>query len=115
MVQNVTYLFITARYVIALPTEAKVKEGYSAFYVINVVFQSIFTLAWQIAAAVFVGWLFVGYVGAPRWIYVPLILAGVASGLVSMVRFILAAMSSLDRIEGQRQRKRRSEDMKNGK
>lgn len=91
------------------------KEGYSTFYVINIVFQSIFTLLWQIAAALLVGWIFVRFVGAPPWIYVPLILLGVASGLISMVRFILAAMKSLERIEEERRRKRKTEEKKNGK
>ena len=78
------------------------KDRYSAFYVLNIVFQSIFTLLWQIALAVFLGWLFVGRLGAPEWLYVPLILIGVGTGLVSMIRFILAAMRSLDRLEEQR-------------
>lgn len=91
------------------------KEGYSTFYVINIVFQSIFTLLWQIATALLVGWIFVRFVGAPHWIYVPLILLGVASGLISMVRFILAAMKSLERIEEERRRKRKTEEKKNGK
>ena len=78
------------------------KDRYSAFYVFNIVFQSIFTLLWQIALAVFLGWLFVSRLGAPEWLYVPLILIGVGTGLVSMIRFILAAMKSLDRLEEQR-------------
>ena len=81
------------------------KEGYSTFYVVNIVFQSIFTLLWQIGAALFVGWIFVRFVNAPPWIYVPLIMLGVISGFVSMVRFILAAMKSLERIEEQRRKK----------
>ena len=95
--------------------EAKVK--YSTFYVINIVFQSIFTLLWQIAAAIFVGWIFVSLVGAPEWLYVPLILLGVGSGLVSMVRFILAAMKSLDRIEEERKAKvkKQKKENNNGK
>ena len=99
----------------AVLSEAEVKEGYSAFYVINIVFQSIFTLLWQIALGLFVGWIFVTLVGAPEWIYVPLILVGVATGLVSMVRFILTAMKALEHIEEQRRKKKRSEEKQNGK
>ena len=91
------------------------KEGYSAFYVMNIVFQSIFTLLWQIAAALLVGWIFVRYVSAPQWIYVPLILLGVISGLVSMVRFIIAAMNALERLEEQKRKKRKSKDNGNNK
>ena len=86
------------------------KEGYSAFYVMNIVFQSIFTLLWQIALARFVGWIFVTFVGAPEWTYVPLILLGVGTGLVSMVRFILTAMKSLERLEEQRRKKKKIEE-----
>ena len=89
-------------------SEATVREGYSTFYVLNIVFQSIFTLIWQIAAAVLVGWIFVQKVGAPQWIYVPLILVGVGSGVVSMVRFILAAMKSLERLEEQGRLKKKT-------
>ena len=86
------------------------KESYSAFYVMNIVFQSIFTLVWQIALALFVGWIFVEFVGAPDWAYVPLILLGVGTGLVSMVRFILTAMKSLERLEEQRRKKKKIEE-----
>ena len=94
--------------------EAYVTKGYSTIYVINTVFQSIFTLLWQIAVAVLVGWLFVTYANAPDWIYVPLILAGVFVGLVSMVRFILAAMKALERLEEQNRKKKKSEEKNNG-
>ena len=99
----------------AVLSEAEVKEGFSAFYIINIVFQSIFTLLWQIALGLLVGWIFVTLVGAPEWIYVPLILVGVATGLVSMVRFILTAMKALEHIEEQRRKKKRSEEKQNGK
>ena len=95
--------------------EATVKQAYSTFYVINIVFQAIFTLLWQIATALIVGWLLVEKIGAPIWVYVPLILVGVITGLVSMVRFILAAMKSLERIEEQKRKKKKSEDKSNGK
>ena len=88
---------------------------YSSFYVINIVFQSIFTLLWHIGAGLLVGWIFVRFVGAESWIYVPLILAGVFTGLFSMVRFILAAMKALERIEEDKRKKKKLEEKKNGK
>ena len=90
-------------------------RGYSTFYVINIVFQSIFTLLWQIGLGLLVGWVFVKHVGAPDWIYVPLILAGVITGLVSMVRFILAAMKSLERLEEANRKKKKYNDRRNEK
>ena len=91
------------------------KQGYSAFYVLNIVFQSIFTLLWQIALALFVGWIFIKFVGAPVWIYVPLILLGVATGVVSMIRFILTAMRALERLEEQRRKKKKPKENQDGK
>lgn len=88
---------------------------YSTFYVINIVFQSIFTLLWQIGAAVFIGWIFVSNLNAPPWIYVPIILVGVISGLVSMVRFILSAMQALDKLEEQKRQKTKKKESNNGK
>lgn len=90
-------------------------KTYSGFYVINIVFQGIFTLLWQIATALVIGWIFVEKCHAPKWLYVPLILAGVVSGLISMVRFILSAMKSLERLEEQKRKKKKSEDKPNGK
>lgn len=87
------------------------KGAYSALYVINIVFQAIFTLVWQMAFGLAVGWLLVRFAGAPGWVYVITILAGLAMGLVSMVRFILAAMNALDKIE--KDNKQRKKETKN--
>ena len=89
------------------------KEAYGAFYVINIVAQAIFTLLWNIGLTLLIGWLSVSKLGAPEWIYVPLILIGVFTGLFSMVRFILAAMKSLDRLEEEGRAKLKSK--RNGK
>jgi hypothetical protein len=94
---------------------AGVNKAYSTFYVINIVFQSIFTLLWQIFTALVVGWIFVNKLNAPEWLYVPLILVGVITGMISMVRFILTAMKSLERIEEQGRKKKKSEERINGK
>ena len=91
------------------------RQAYSAFYVINIVFQAIFTLLWQIATALLLAWLAVSKLGAPEWLYVIFIMAGVASGLISMVKFILAAMRSLERIEEEGRKKKKSEDKQNEK
>ena len=87
------------------------KDRYSSFYVINIVFQSIFTLLWHIGLGLLVGWIFVRFVGTDTWIYVPLIIAGVFTGLFSMVRFILAAMRALERIENDKRKKKKLEEI----
>ena len=90
------------------------KNAYSTVYVMNIAFQSIFTLLWQIAASFFVSWALVEWASAPDWIYVPIIIAGVVIGFVSMIRFILSAMNSLDRIEAERRAKIKGWEKKNG-
>ena len=80
------------------------KRTVSALYVVNIAFQAIFNLVCQIGLCILLSFLAVKYLSAPEWIYVPLILLGVFSGLYSMVRFILGAMRSLDRLEEQHRR-----------
>ena len=77
------------------------KKAISSLHIVNIVAQSIFTLLWQIALGVGIGYVAVTYWSAPKWVYIPLILAGVLTGIVSMVRFLLAAMNGLDRLEAQ--------------
>ena len=97
----------------------KVREAYGALYVINIVSQAIFTLLWNIGLALLVGWIAVSKLGAPDWTYVPLIIIGVLTGLFAMVKFILAAMRSLDRLEAENRakiklQKRNGNSKKNG-
>ena len=90
------------------------KNAYGAFYTVNVVFQAIFTLLWQIALSVFLGFVLVKYVSFPEWVYIPLILLGVGFGFFSMIKFILAATRSLERIEEEQKQKRKEKKL-NGK
>lgn len=93
-------------------------KAFTALQVVNVVIHSIFTLLWQIGLSVLIGWLCVDRWGAPSWVYVPVIMLGVASGLVSMVRFVISASASVERIEREREEKykrlkRENEDKNN--
>lgn len=108
IVENI--YFIITRVLCARVAGGTVKDKYSAFYVMNIVFQSIFTLLWHIGLGLLVGWIFVRFVSVGEWIYAPLILAGVFTGLFSMVRFILAAMKALERIENDKRKKRKTEE-----
>ena len=85
-----------------------------AIYVLNIVFQSFFSLLMPIGLGLLISWLSVERLGAPGWIYAVLITLGTLSGLYSMVRFILAAAGGLDRLEKEqeqslRDRKERQE------
>ncbi len=85
------------------------RQKYSAFYVINIIFQAIVTLLWQIGLALLLGYALVRWASAPTWIYVPIITLGALSGFVSMIRFILSAMRSLENIEQNGVHKERSD------
>ncbi len=75
------------------------KKLVSITYVLNIVFQSFFNLALPMLLMAGGAWLLVEYASLPEWIYAPLIVFGALTGLYSMVRFILSAMSALDRLE----------------
>lgn len=85
------------------------KKTVSTVHTVNIVFQSIFTLAMYIGLGLLTGWLASNYWGAERWIYVPCILGGVTIGLVSMVRFVLLASRNLERLEAQHRLDERAE------
>ena len=86
------------------------KRTYSAVYIINIVFQSIFTLLMYIGGSLLVSWLLVEKLSAPSLVYPIIILLGVMSGLVSMIRFILSAMRALDSLEKVKMEKRRNNE-----
>ena len=79
------------------------KNFINALYVFNIVIQSIISLLSPAALAFLIGWLFVSKVGAPTWIYAPLIVLGVIVGFISMVKFATNASEGLERLERQRE------------
>ena len=75
------------------------KQTFNALYVINIVMQSIFTLIFDAGLFVFIGWLLTSKLGAPEWVYVPLILVGMALGVFSMLKLVTLSMHNLERLE----------------
>ena len=73
----------------------------SVLYVVNIVAQAIVTLLIPIGTGLLCSYLSVRYLSAPDWIYALLVTVGAMSGLYSMIKFVLAAMSSLERLEKQ--------------
>lgn len=73
----------------------------SATYVLNIIFQSFFNLAFPIGLGILFSWLLVEKAAVPGWIYAPLVIIGVIIGFSSMIRFILSAMRALERLEAQ--------------
>lgn len=84
--------------------------AYSALYVVNIIFQSIFTLLMHIGGGLLVSWLLVEKCGLPPWVYAIIITLTVFSGLFSMIRFILSAMRALYNLEKSRKEKRRNDE-----
>ncbi len=75
------------------------KRVWNAAVALNTVFQAIFTLLCNVGLGLVASWAAVKYLSAPSWIYVPLVTFGVISGLVSLVKFTIGAMRSLEAIE----------------
>ena len=98
------------------------KKFFNAMYVLNIAMQAIFSLLSPIALGALVSWILVSRAGVGEWIYVVLILLGVGSGLVGMVRFVLSAMSGVERLEkeqaadeGRRRKEKREGNVGNEK
>ncbi len=81
---------------------------FNAMYVFNTVLQAIITLASPVAVGIFFAWLLTERAGVGDWIYVVLIILGVMSGLVSMVRFVLSAMAGIERLENEQKMKKKT-------
>lgn len=75
----------------------------NALQMLNLLLQSIYTLAFPIGIGALASFLLVEYASAPRWIWAILLTLGVFMGLYSMVKFILSAISGMERQEKQRQ------------
>lgn len=88
------------------------KSTIGTVHTANIIFQSIFTLLADIGILTLCAYLATRYLSAPRWIYVPMIMAGVLIGIISTIRYIIAASRSLERLEQQHredERRRRQE------
>lgn len=84
-------------------------RAFSAIYVINIVIESFFSMLVSIGLSVLAGWLLVNKAAFPEWVYVPLILFGVALGFISMYRMISASMRALERIENSRDENKKAD------
>ena len=81
------------------------KKLFNAFYVLNIIFQAIFTLIFPVAIMFAVGWLLNTYLGVGGWIYAVTVVIGVICGFYSMIKFTLSAMRSLERLEEEQKKK----------
>ncbi len=88
------------------------KNFVGALYVINIILQCIFTLATPALFMFLVAWLFISKLGAPVWLYAILLPIGFIMGLISMIKFAIAASEGLERLEKQRDNNKPSGDKK---
>lgn len=88
------------------------KGFYNAFYVANIVFQAIFDLLFCIGVALLAAWLLVTKLSLPTWVYAPFIIVGAITGTISMIKFILRAMTSLESIERSQKEVKKNERTK---
>ena len=77
------------------------KKFISPLYLLNMIFQSLISLASPIAIMFFFAYLAKKYTEVGDWIYVLFILLGVLFGLYSMICFILKASSAMEALEKQ--------------
>jgi hypothetical protein len=82
---------------------AMYKRFISAFQMLNILFQSLYSLALPIGFGALISFLLTKYLSAPRWIWAIFITLGVFSGLYSMVKFILTATSALEKLDHERE------------
>ncbi len=77
------------------------KKFISAFRLLNVLFQSIYSLVLPIGIGALASFLLTKYASAPEWIWAVLMVIGTFGGLYSMIKYIISATASIDRMEKQ--------------
>ena len=78
------------------------KNFVSAMYVLNIIFQAIFTLVTPPALLFLINYLCVLKLSFPLWTYAISISVGFILGLISMIKFAVTASEALERLEKQR-------------
>ena len=85
------------------------KKIVSFAYVVNIVSQAFFNLAFPIGAGVLGSYLLVRFAEVGAWIYALLVTLGALIGFYSMIKFVLSAMAALERLEREQEEKYSSE------
>ena len=78
----------------------------SALYVLNIIFQAIFTLIIPPVLLFTINLLCVSKLSFPRWTYAISLSLGFIVGIISMIRFAIASSEALERLEKQRKTKK---------
>lgn len=78
------------------------KNFVSSLYVINIVFQAIFTLLITPLIFFLINYLCIRNFSFPTWSYAISLTVGFVIGLTSMIKFVISASEALERLEKQR-------------
>ena len=90
-------------------------RGAETIFGVNTVIQAIFSLLTPPAVGALISWLLCAKFSVGAWIYALLISVGVIIGLISMIKFILAAADTQKALrEAQREAEARREDQQDG-
>ena len=81
------------------------KNFMNSMYALNIVIQSFWSLLMPIGFGVLLGWLLTEKLGFENYVFVVLILLGVAVGILSMVKFLLSALAGLERLDKEQKNK----------
>ncbi len=85
------------------------KNHLPAFYGLHMIVQAIVSLVSAPALLTLLAWYLHTYHGVGEWIYAPLIIFGVLTGFVSMIRYLLAASAHSAVLEKQAEEKRKQQ------
>lgn len=85
---------------------------YNAAYLINVIFQSFFNLMFPMALMFFIGWIAVSRLSFGQWVYAVLLIFGLIIGLISMIKFLIYALDSFEKIEKGQQETQKSKEIR---
>ena len=77
------------------------KKIFDALTMLNLLGQAIYTLALPIGIGALVSFLLTKYAHTPGWTWAILLTAGTLMGLYSMVKYILIAMTGIERTKRQ--------------
>ncbi len=81
------------------------KNFVGALYVLNIIFQAIFTLLTPPAILFFINYICVTRLDFPAWSYAISLSVGFILGIFTMIKFAIAASEGLERLEKQKNKK----------
>lgn len=74
------------------------KRILSAFQLLNLLFQALYSLAFPIGVGALISFLLTKYASLPKWIFAIFLTLGTFIGLYSMVKYILSATEQMERV-----------------